>query len=214
MPGIRKRVGWRHCRSFRLRADPAVSTDMRLWLTFAAVAAGALADLQCVPPDDVTHLCWPGRQSGLFAVQHSRKPWVHGRDFTLCPAHGRVRTEDHQSAPGSFAHAGCRAELLLSSARCCSGVSSARKRNSYLLAAYQAAGRAPIDVNARAVTHSLIPAEMFHGAQRETGFVHAQINPREDRARADRTRLCGGPATIYPVATCAAFSDVQEGPWQ
>lgn len=46
---------------------------MRLWLTFAAVAAGALADLQCVPPDDVTHLCWPGRQSGLFAVQHSRK---------------------------------------------------------------------------------------------------------------------------------------------
>ncbi|RVN26682.1 hypothetical protein CN118_35855, partial [Sinorhizobium meliloti] len=44
--------------------------------------------------------------------------------------------------------------------------------------------------------------------------LKCNCSAREDRARADRTRLCGGPATIYPVATCAAFSDVQEGPWQ
>jgi len=96
VPGKRKRAGWRHCCRIGLRADPAVFTEMWLWLTFAAVEAGAFADLQYVPPFAIkARTMQPscGRaadhQHGRFAVQHSRKPGVHGRAFTLCPAHGR-----------------------------------------------------------------------------------------------------------------------------
>lgn len=49
-------------------------------------------------------ILWPGRQSGRFAVQHSRKPWVHGRAFTLVPS-ARPRSRRGSTVGSRFVRA-------------------------------------------------------------------------------------------------------------
>lgn len=66
---------------------------MWLWLTFAAVAAGAFADLVAGPN-------LGGLPSSIRASHFTVKL------LRLCPAHGRARAADQQSAEGSFAKCG------------------------------------------------------------------------------------------------------------